>query len=58
MCWQVSLAASYWLSTLMCFSSLISELPPMAITAILFDMGFFSELRLINGQLAMRFPVR
>ena len=33
MCTAVSLAAKYWLSTLICFSSIISELPPMAITA-------------------------
>src|SRR5581483_4270997 len=35
MWYVVSLAAKYWSSTVLCFSSLISELPPIAMTASL-----------------------
>src|SRR5574341_2051666 len=48
---QVSFAARYWSSTVLCFSSLISELPPIATTANL----RFSAIVLPHRQSHYRF---
>src|SRR5512140_1302154 len=47
---QVALAASYWSSTDWCFESLMSELPPMAMTAIFFVMWSLSCPGLFHRQ--------